>query len=217
MQLRANLDISLCSCCLYPIKTKTQKVGNKLGKFTFFIIIVFHYSLARQCLWSLPGEVLLKSLPQNAKPVHVSPTGLFCLKGGYIACTIPWINHSTDSWESQILLSDKREVWLIGYYSKDLYSPSIHQSWLPHLITLRSWKQQGVWTIQRFILFFYFLLLKVILYPWMLYYAVDMSAGICWLTWLSCWLILTIISNEAWSTCSLDSRRPICWHIYMYI
>ena len=58
------------SCCLYPIKTKTQKVGNKLSKFTFFIIIVFHYSLARQCLWSLPGEVLFKSLPQNAKPVQ---------------------------------------------------------------------------------------------------------------------------------------------------
>ena len=65
-----------------------------------FIIIVFHYSLARQCLWSLPGEVLFKSLPQNAKPVHVSPTGpRFCLKGGYIT-TIPWINYSTDSWES---------------------------------------------------------------------------------------------------------------------
>ena len=70
MQLHANLDISLYSCCLYPIKTKTQKVGSKLGKFTFFIIIVFHYSLVRQCLWSLPGEVLFKSLPQNAKPVQ---------------------------------------------------------------------------------------------------------------------------------------------------
>ena len=92
--MHANLivDISLYSCCLYPIKTKTQKVGNKLGKFTFFIIILFHYSLARQCLWSLPGEVLFKSLPQNAKPVHVSPTGpRFCLKGGYIT-TVPWIN-----------------------------------------------------------------------------------------------------------------------------
>ena len=99
-------------------------------------------------------------------------------------------------------------------YSKDLYSPSLHQSWLLHLISLRSWKQQ-VWTIHRFILF-YFLSLKVILYSWMLYYvyAVDISAGICWLTWLSCLLILTIISNEAWSTCWLDSRRPICWHIY---
>ena len=65
-----------------------------------FIIIVFHYSLARQCLWSLPaGEVLFKSLPQNAKPVHVSPTGPFCLKGGCIT-TIPWINYSTDSRES---------------------------------------------------------------------------------------------------------------------
>ena len=61
-----------------------------------FIIIVFHYSLARQCLWSLPaGEVLFKWLPQNAKPVHVSPTGPFCLKGGCIT-TIPWINYSTD-------------------------------------------------------------------------------------------------------------------------
>ena len=102
-------------------------------------------------------------------------------------------------------------------YSKDLYSPSLHQSWLLHLISLRSWKQQ-VSTIYRFILF-YFLSLKVILYPWMLYYvyAVDISAGICWLTWLSCLLILTIISNEAWSTCWLDSRRPICWPIYIYI
>ena len=63
--------------------------------------------------------------------------------------------------------------------------------------------------------FFYFLLLKVILYSSILYYAVDMSAGICWLTWLSCLLVLTIISNEAWSTCSLDSRWPICWHIYI--
>ena len=101
-------------------------------------------------------------------------------------------------------------------YSKDLYSPSLHQSWLLHLISLRSWKQL-VWTIHRFILF-YFLSLKVILYSWMLYYvyAVDISAGICWLTWLPCLLILTIISNEAWSTCWLDSRRPICWHIYIY-
>ena len=156
-------------------------------------------------------------LPQNAKPVHVSPTGSrFCLKGGYIT-TLPWINYST-AWQLRVtlLLSDKWVVWLICYYSKDLYSPSLYQSWLLHLISLRSWKQQGVWTIQRFILFFLFifLLLKVILYPWMLYFAVDMSAGICWLTWLSCLLILTIISNEAWSTCWLDSRRPICWHIY---
>ena len=174
---------------------------------------MFHCSLARQCLWSLPGEVLFKSLPQNARPV--SPTGpLFCSKGGYITA-IHWINYITDSClRGTLLLSDKWAVWLICYYSKDLYSPSIHQSWLHHLMSLRSWRQQGVWTIQRFILsFFYFLLQKVILYSWILYCAVDMSAGICWLTWLSCWLILTIISNEAsfWSTCWLD-RRPICWH-----
>ena len=62
------------------------------------ILLEEHQKLeTRQCLWSLPGEMLLKSLPQNAKPVHVSPTGPFCLKGGYIACTIPWINYSTDS------------------------------------------------------------------------------------------------------------------------
>ena len=67
--------------------------------------------------------------------------------------------------------------------------------------------------------FFYLLLQKVILYSWILYCAVDMSAGICWLTWLSCLLIFTcnlIISNKAWSTCWLDSRRPICWDIYKY-
>ena len=29
-------------CLVYPSKTKTQQVGNKLGKFTFFINIVFH-------------------------------------------------------------------------------------------------------------------------------------------------------------------------------
>ena len=80
---------------LYPNKKKKPKqLGNKLGKFTFFIIIVFHYSFARQCPWSLPGEVLFKTLPQNVRPV--SPTGPFCLKGGYIA-TLPWINYSTDS------------------------------------------------------------------------------------------------------------------------
>ena len=87
----------LCILVVYtPLKQKPKKVGNKLGKFTFFIFIVCHYLLARQCLWSLPGEGLFKSLPQNAKPVHVSPTGPFCLKGGYIT-TIPWINYSTDS------------------------------------------------------------------------------------------------------------------------
>ena len=63
--------------------------------------------------------------------------------------------------------------------------------------------------------FFYFLLLLLLsyTYSWILYYAVDMSGSICWLTWLSCWLTLTIISNEAsfWSTCWLDSQ-PICWH-----
>ena len=103
-------------------------------------------------------------------------------------------------------------------YSKDLYSPSLHQSWLLHLISLRSWKQQ-VWTIHRFILF-YFLSLKVILYSWMLYYvyAVDISAGICWLTWLSCLLILTIISNEAWSTCwsTWQSSANMLTYIYIY-
>ena len=134
---------------------------------------MFHCSLARQCLWSLPGEVLFKSLPQNARPV--SPTGpLFCSKGGYITA-IHWINYITDSClRGTLLLSDKWAVWLICYYSKDLYSPSIHQSWLHHLMSLRSWRQQGVWTIQRFILsFFYFLLQKVILYSWILYCAVD--------------------------------------------
>ena len=79
------------------MKQKPKRVGNKLGKFTFFYYYCVSLdSLARQCLWSLPGEVLLKSLPQNAKPVHMSPTGPFCLKGGYVT-TIPWINYSTDS------------------------------------------------------------------------------------------------------------------------
>ena len=77
-----------------PIKQKPKQLGNKLGKFTFFIIIVFHYSFARQCPWSLPGEVLFKTLPQNVRPV--SPTGPFCLKDGYIT-TIHWVNYSTDS------------------------------------------------------------------------------------------------------------------------
>ena len=89
----------LCILVVYytPMKQKPKKVGNKLGKFTFFYYYCVSLdSLARQCLWSLPGEVLLKSLPQNAKPVHMSPTGPFCLKGGYIT-TIPWINYSTDS------------------------------------------------------------------------------------------------------------------------
>ena len=90
--------------------------------------------------------------------LHVSPTGPFCLKGGYIT-PIPCINYSTDSWESHYYYLTRGQLWLICYYSKDLYSPSIHQSWLPHLISLRSWKQQGVWTIQRLI-FFLFLVTK---------------------------------------------------------
>ena len=44
----------------------------------------------------------------------------------------------------------------VTIYNKDLHSPSIHQSWLSHPIILRALKQQGVWTIQRFILFSYF-------------------------------------------------------------
>ena len=161
--------------------------------------------------------MLLKSLPQNAKPVHMSPTGPFCLKGGYITTIIfPGLTTALTAESHVIIMWQEGSMINMLLYSKDLYSPSLHQSWLLHLISLRSWKQL-VWTIHRFILF-YFLSLKVILYSWMLYYvyAVDISAGICWLTWLPCLLILTIISNEAWSTCWLDSRWPICWHIYIY-
>ena len=144
---------------------------------------MFHCSLARQCLWSLPGEVLFKSLPQNARPVHVSPTGPFCLKGGYITA-IHWINYSTDSClRGTLLLSDKWAVWLICYYSKDLYiSPSIHQSWLHHLMSLRSWRQPGVWTIQRFILsFFLFLVTKS--------YSLFINIILC--CWHVSWRLLT--------------------------
>ena len=65
-------------------------------------------------------------------------------------------------------------MWLICYYNEDLYSPSIHQPWLPHLIILRPRKQQGVWTIQRFSLFLNYLYKCYILFK--LYYTVDMSA-----------------------------------------
>ena len=74
--------------------------------------------------------------------------------------------------ETLAMQANKRAVWLICYYSKDLYSPSLHQSGLLHLISLRSWKQQGVWTIQRFILFLflvtksYTLFMNVILCCW---------------------------------------------------
>ena len=126
----------------------------------------------------------------------------------WIHTTIHWVNYSTDSLRVTLVLSDKWKVWLICYYSKDLYSPStcINQSWLPHLIILRSWKQQGqqgVWTIQRFILFFISCYKKLNYFIHEYYTIVDMSAGICWLTWLSCWLILSTISNEAWSTFAL--------------
>ena len=53
-------------------------------------------------------------------------------------------------------------MWIICFYSKDLYSPSIHQLWLPHLIILRPWKQHGVWTIQRFSLFLYYYFLQML-------------------------------------------------------
>ena len=146
---------------------------------------MFHCSLARQCLWSLPGEVLFKSLPQNAKPVHMSPTGpLFCSKGGYITA-IHWINYSTDSClRGTLLLSDKWAVWLICYYSKDLYSPSLYQSWLLHLISLRSWKQQGVWTIQRLILFFIYCYKK--LYFIHEYYTVLLTCQLAFVDWHGC-------------------------------
>ena len=74
-------------------------------------------------------------------------------------------------------------MWLICYYSKDLYSPSIHQLWLPRLIILRPWKQHGVWTIQRFSLFLYYFYKCCILFK--LYYRAfslrwPASMQICW-------------------------------------
>ena len=67
------------------------------------------------------------------------------------------------------------QVFLVCYYRKDLYSPSIHQSQLPHPIILRPRKQKGVWTIQRFILFFIFLFTKCYTYS---YYTILLT---CWL------------------------------------
>ena len=91
-------------------------------------------------------------------------------KGGYITAIL----------RGTLLFSDKWAVWLICYNSKDLYSRSIHQSWLPHLISLRSWKQQGVWTIQRFI-FFLFLVTKS--------YTLFMNIILCY--WHVSWHLLT--------------------------
>ena len=107
-------------------------------------------------------------------------------KGGYITA-IHWItgNYSTDSClRGTLLLSDKWTVWLICYNSKDLYSPSIHQSWLPHLISLRSWKQQGVWTIQRFILFFISCHKK--LYFIHEYYTMLLTCQLAFVDWHGC-------------------------------
>ena len=72
---------------------------------------------------------------------------------------------------------------LICFYSKDLYSPSIHQLWLPHLIILRPWKQHGVWTIQRFICLFLYYFDKGCIFK--LYYRAfsltwPASVQICW-------------------------------------
>ena len=71
-----------------------------------------------------------------------------------------------------------------------MYSPSIHQLWLLHLIILRSLKATRMLDNSEVHSLFYFFLQKVTLYSWILYCAVDMSPGICWLTWLTCWLIL---------------------------
>ena len=83
-----------------------------------------------------------------------------------------------------LLLSDKWAVWLICYYSKDSYSPSIHQSRLPHLIILRSWKEQGVWTIQRFILFLISFYKK--LYFIHEYYTVLLTFQLAFVDWHGC-------------------------------
>ena len=137
------------------------------------------------------------------------------LKGGYIT-TVPWINYSTESWESHYYYLTRGQydwyVIIARIYIPLLFISHVCFIWSAwgHESNKESGKFRGSF-------FFYFLLLKVMLYSWMLYYAVDMSAGICWRTWLSCLLILTVISNEAWSTCWLDSRQPICWDIYIYI
>ena len=106
--------------------------------------IVFDYLLPSQCLRNLPGEVLLKSFTLKYQACKSNRTLLF---KRYIT-TIHWINFSGQC--------DKICGKYVTIYSKDLHSPSIHQSWLSHPIILRALKQQGVWTIQRFILFSYF-------------------------------------------------------------
>ena len=156
-----------------PIKQKPKEVGNKLGKTLPFITVnlcslFIGKSVSVESTW----WSALQILTSKCQACESNRTGTGTGKGGYIT-TIHWMNYSTDTLlRVTLLLSDKWAVWLICYYSKDLCSPSIHQSWLPHLISLRSWKQEGVWTIHRFILFLFLvtksstLFMNVILCCW---------------------------------------------------
>ena len=112
------------------------------------------YLLPNQCLRNLPGEVLLKSFTLKYQAYKSNRTLLF---KRYIT-TIHWINFSGQC--------DKICGKYVTIYSKDLHSPSIHQSWLSHPIILRALKQEGVWTIQRSILFSYFFSQKAIFYSY---------------------------------------------------
>ena len=65
------------------------------------------------------------------------------------------------------LIGTTRIVILISYFS-------LHQPWLPHPVNLRLWKQNAVWTIQRFILFSEFFLQIAIFYsPYTIYSVIS--------------------------------------------
>ena len=105
-------------------------------------------------------------------------------------------------------------MWLIYYYSKDLYmySPSVHQSWLPpsdYPEIMKAIRMLDHSEVYSFFISFYKKLYFIHEYYTML--LTCHLVRVCWLTWLTCWLILFTISNEAWLTCWLDSFT-ICWH-----
>ena len=93
-----------------------------------------------------------------------------------------------------------------------MYSPSVHQSWLPpsdYPEIMKAIRMLDHSEVYSFFISFYKKLYFIHEYYTML--LTCHLVRICWLTWLTCWLILFTISNEAWLTCWLDSFT-ICWH-----
>ena len=101
----------------------------------------------------------------------------------YLKCSELKKNWLTLWWKSHLhqvleLIVTTRTVILISYFS-------FHQPWLPHPISLKLWKQNAVWTIQRFILFSLFFLQIAIFYSCYTI-IIQLTLQTCW-SCCTCW------------------------------